>query len=79
MIAQQEKTKDYTKDGIEEGESRLKSALFEAEKRLKQGHDQAVKLASDINKQTHENPWPVVAGVGIGCLLLGMLISRSRD
>ncbi|MBF0570339.1 MAG: hypothetical protein HQL12_00560 [Candidatus Omnitrophica bacterium] len=64
---------------IEEGEARLKNALFEAEKKLKQGCEQAAKLASDIDKKTHENPWPVVAGVGIGCLLLGLLIGKSRD
>lgn len=63
---------------IEEGEFKLKNALCEAEKRLKQGYEQATKMASDIDKKTHENPWPVVAGVGVGCLLLGLLIGKSR-
>ncbi|MBF0511433.1 MAG: hypothetical protein HQL13_03795 [Candidatus Omnitrophica bacterium] len=64
---------------IEDGEFKLRNALEEAEKRLKQGYEQATKLASDIDKKTKENPWPVVVGVGISCLLLGLLIGKTRD
>jgi len=64
---------------IEEGEFKLKNALCEAEKRLKQGYEQATKLASDIDKKTHENPWPVVVGMGVSCLLLGLLIGKSKN
>ena len=76
---EEEKIKDFGKAAIEEGESKLRNAIYEAEKRLKQGQQQVVKLASDIDKQTRENPWPVVAGVGIGCLLLGLIIGKSRN
>jgi len=64
---------------IEEGEFKLKNALCEAEKRLKQGYEQVTKLASDIDKKTHDNPWPVVVGVGGICLLLGLLIGKSKN
>lgn len=64
---------------IEDGEFKLKNALLEAENRLKQGYERATKLASEIDKKTHDNPWPVVAGVGFGCLLLGLLIGKSRN
>ena len=79
MIEQEEKIKNYGKHAIEEGEYKLRNAIDEVERRLKQGHEHATKFASDVNKQAHDNPWPIVVGVGVGCLLLGMLLSKSRD
>ena len=79
MIEQQEKIKSYGKEVIKEGEDQLRNALCEAQKHLKQGQEQVIKWTGDINKQTHENPWPVVAGVGVGCLLLGLLIGKSKN
>jgi len=64
---------------IEDGEFKLNKALCEAEKKLKQGFEQATKMANDIDKKTHENPWPVVAAVGVSCLLLGLLIGKSKN
>ena len=79
MIEQEEKIKNYGKHAIEEGESKLRNAIDDVERRIRQGHEQATKLAAEVNKQAHENPWPIVAGVGVGCLLLGMLVGRSKD
>ena len=75
----QENVKDYTQSAIQEGESRLRGALAEAERKLKQGQEQMTKWAADIDKQAHENPWPLVAGVGVGCLLLGLVIGKSKN
>jgi ElaB/YqjD/DUF883 family membrane-anchored ribosome-binding protein len=75
MITEQEKLTST----IGEGESKLRSALYETEKRLKEGHEQMTKMAADIDKKAHENPWPVVAGVGFSCLLLGLLIGKSKN
>jgi ElaB/YqjD/DUF883 family membrane-anchored ribosome-binding protein len=75
MITEQEK---FTST-IDEGESKLRNTLYEAEKRLKEGREQVTKMAADIDKRAHENPWPVVAGVGVSCLLLGLLIGKSKD
>ena len=79
MIAQEDKIKDYGREIIEEGESKLRHAIDQAEKRLKQGRERAVKWAGEVDKQAHENPWPVVATVGFGCLLLGVLLGKSKD
>jgi len=75
MITEQEKIPST----IDEGESKLRNTLYEAEKRLKEGREQITKMAADIDKKAHENPWPVVAGVGVSCLLLGLLIGKSKD
>ena len=64
---------------LEQGESRLKVALSEAENKLKQGREQVTKWASVADKQAHENPWPIIAGVGVGCLLLGLIIGKSKN
>ena len=75
----QEKVKNYTQATLEQGEDRLKNALSEAEKKVRQGQEQVTKWAEDINKRTHDNPWPIVAGVGMGCLLLGLILGKSKN
>lgn len=64
---------------LDQGESRLKVALSEAESKIKKGREQMTKWASDVDKQAHENPWPLVAGVGVGFLLLGLVIGKSKQ
>jgi ElaB/YqjD/DUF883 family membrane-anchored ribosome-binding protein len=27
----------------------------------------------------HENPWPVIGSVALGCLVLGFILGRNRD
>ncbi|MBL8014119.1 MAG: hypothetical protein JNN05_09755 [Candidatus Omnitrophica bacterium] len=63
---------------INQGEHRLKDALCDAEKKMKQGQEQMAKWATDVDKQARENPWPLVTGVGIGCLLLGVILGKSK-
>jgi ElaB/YqjD/DUF883 family membrane-anchored ribosome-binding protein len=76
----------YTKESdfsrtLEEGEEKLKKAACEAQHRLKQGQEQVQQLISQADKQLRENPWPIVAGVAVGCLFLGFFAGnvRSRD
>ena len=76
----------YTKESdlsksINEGEEKLKKAACDAQHRLKQGQEQMQQLISQADKQLHENPWPIVAGVAVGCLFLGFFAGnvRSRD
>ena len=66
----------YTKESdfsrtIEQGEEKLKKAANDAQKRLKQGQEQLQQLINQADNQLHENPWPIVAGVAVGCLFLG--------
>ena len=64
---------------FERGENGLKDALAEAEKKMKQGHEEITKWATDVDKQAHVNPWPLVTGVGIGCLLVGLILGKSKS
>jgi ElaB/YqjD/DUF883 family membrane-anchored ribosome-binding protein len=78
-MAEPEKAGNCAHLTLEQGESQIKDALSEAEKRIRQGQEKVNQWASDVDKQVHENPWPIVAGVGIGALLLGLVIGRSRN
>jgi ElaB/YqjD/DUF883 family membrane-anchored ribosome-binding protein len=65
--------------GIQQGEEKLRSAASETQKRLKQGQEQVQQLISQADKQLHENPWPIVAGVAVGCLFLGFFAGNVRS
>jgi ElaB/YqjD/DUF883 family membrane-anchored ribosome-binding protein len=74
----------YTKEGdiskaMDEGEEKLKKAACDAQNRLKQGQEQVQQLISQADKQLHENPWPIVAGVAVGCLFLGFFAGNVRS
>ena len=74
----------YTKESdlsktINEGEDKLKKAAGDAQKRLKQGQEQLQQLVAQADKQLHENPWPIVAGVAVGCLFLGFFAGNVRS
>jgi ElaB/YqjD/DUF883 family membrane-anchored ribosome-binding protein len=64
---------------IDQGADKLRGAFNEAEKKIKQGQEQIARLASDIDKQARENPWPLVAGVSVVCFLVGIIIGKSRE
>jgi ElaB/YqjD/DUF883 family membrane-anchored ribosome-binding protein len=69
---------DFSKS-IQQGEDKLKSAAYDAQQRLKQGQEQVQQLISQADKQLHENPWPIVAGVALGCLFLGFFAGNVRS
>jgi len=64
---------------IEKGEEKLKEANWDIQKQLKQGQEQVHQLISQADKQLHENPWPVVAGVAVSCLFLGFIVGTGRS
>jgi ElaB/YqjD/DUF883 family membrane-anchored ribosome-binding protein len=74
----------YTKESdlsrtINEGEEKLRNTASDVQKRLKQGQEQVQQLISQADKQLHENPWPIVAGVALGCLFLGFFAGNVRS
>ena len=64
---------------MEQSEEKLKSTAYDAQKKLKQGQEQVQQLISQADKQLHENPWPIVAGVAVGCLFLGFFAGNVRS
>ncbi|OGX05900.1 MAG: hypothetical protein A2Z88_02350 [Omnitrophica WOR_2 bacterium GWA2_47_8] len=63
---------------LKQGEEHLKSALSDVEKRIEQGKEQVKTVMADVDKRLHENPWPIVAGVAVGCILLGFFMGFSK-
>ncbi len=69
---------DYTQ-AIDQGEKKVKQAVQEAEKKFRQTQEQLSQWASKVDHQVHENPWPALAGVAVGFLMLGLIMGRSRE
>ncbi len=61
-----------------EAEEKTNELTNEAQRRLKQGEEQLRKVIDNVDKQLRDNPWPVVGGVAVSCLLLGFLMGQSR-
>ena len=78
LNAAKDKVGAYATTAIREGEEKVRDIVTEAEKRLKDGAEQAKKIAKSVDKQLHENPWPIVAGVAAGSLLLGFILGTSK-
>ena len=63
--------------GKEENQ-KIKDTVSDVKKKLAQGEEQLKEIVSTIDKQLHENPWPIVGGVAAGCLLLGFIMGKSK-
>jgi len=63
---------------IKEGEERVKSVVADIDKKVKQGQEQIQKAIADVDKRLHENPWPIVGGVALGCVVLGFILGLSK-
>jgi ElaB/YqjD/DUF883 family membrane-anchored ribosome-binding protein len=80
--AAKEKISDYAssaESAISQGEGRAKEAVAELEKKFRQGQEQFKQYASSVDKQLHQNPWPIVSAVAIGCVFLGFLMGTKKD
>jgi ElaB/YqjD/DUF883 family membrane-anchored ribosome-binding protein len=66
-------------NAVNEGEKKFKNMASDAQKKLKQGQEQVQQLIRQADEQLRENPWPIVAGVAVGCLFLGFVAGKARD
>ena len=76
----------YTKDNdtdlanvLRQGEDKLKGAMADAQHKVQQKQEQLKQIVSTVDKQLKENPWPIVAGVAVGGILLGFILANSRS
>ena len=71
---------------IVEAESSVRKSLSHAKNHsvdaVTQAKDASVekvcKIADDVDKNVHLNPWPCIAGTAVVCLLLGHILGRNR-
>ena len=70
--------RDKLDTSLKQGEEYVKEFTQEAQEQIKQGREQLRKIVSEIDKKAHENPWPIVGGVAIGCVLIGFLLGSRR-
>lgn len=61
-----------------ENQDRIKNVMADMENKIKIGQDKIKTVAADVDKQLHENPWPVVAEVAVGCVLLGYILGANK-
>ena len=64
------------RDQVEESADDLRETAKEWKSRIAEKSRRAAEAA---NSYVHDNPWPVIASVGIATFLLGFLMGRSRD
>jgi ElaB/YqjD/DUF883 family membrane-anchored ribosome-binding protein len=71
------------KDAARNLQSKLKDKAADLQEAAQEWQQRAAeatrKAARATDEYVHENPWPVVASVAVGCLVLGFLLGRSRD
>jgi ElaB/YqjD/DUF883 family membrane-anchored ribosome-binding protein len=63
---------------METQERIIKSVMSDLEDKIKQSTDSIKTAACDVDKKVRDNPWPVVAGVAVGCVLLGFLAGVTK-
>ena len=70
--------KDYAA-AIRQGEEKIKDVISDVESKLKLGQERVKKFVATADKQAHENPWPIVAGVALSCLFLGFIMGSRKN
>jgi ElaB/YqjD/DUF883 family membrane-anchored ribosome-binding protein len=77
-----EKINEYSAaatSAIQESEEKAKDRVAELEKKFRQGQEQVRQAVSNVDKQLHQNPWPIVSAVAIGAIFFGFLLGRRND
>lgn len=57
---------------------RIKGVMSDVENKIKLGQEKFKVVAADVDSQLRDNPWPIVAGVAVGCVLLGFIMGANK-
>ena len=76
--ADNEKITEKVSTVVRESEELMNDVFAAAGKKFTKGKERLDDIISDTDKQLRENPWPIVGGVALSCLLLGYIMGHSR-
>jgi len=76
----------HLKEALIDKEEDIAHALLAAKKQAMKaavqaseiGTERVREIATDVDKQVRENPWPYISGVALGSLLIGYILGRSK-
>lgn len=76
----------HLKEALGDKEQDIAEALNVAKKRAMEaashatdiGTERAKEIATEVDKQVRENPWPYIGGVAISALLIGYILGRNK-
>ena len=82
----QDKAQDWKEkaaDTVQDLKSKAQDKARDLQQTAKQWQQKAVessrRAAEATDEYVHENTWSVLVTVGLSCLIVGILIGRSRD
>ena len=61
-----------------ENVDRIKSVMSDVENQIKVGQEKLKTVAANVDSQLRDNPWPIIAGVAVGCVLLGFVMGVNK-
>jgi len=71
--------KSQVRSTIEEGADHAREAVDTVERKARQSQSEVIRRISDLDRKAHENPWTLVAGTAFSCLLLGLILGKSKN
>lgn len=73
-----DKADEFVESAGQQMEQKGKDVASDAQKMLKEGREEIDTAIATVDKQVHEKPWSIIAGVAIGSFILGCLMGKSK-
>ena len=69
-------TSESFREKAQQATEAMRQNLAELQRKATENARRAAQATDDY---VHENPWPGIGCVALGCFILGVLVGRSRD